>query len=87
MSSIIHEFEIVTQNKNVRSDCRAIMFVNKGTSTVTINGVYTIAPGEAPLSLNADHPDIDVTNYRIKFNDIGTKNLIIIRQLTHRGNN
>ncbi len=67
------------QNGYVESDCNAIQFLNRGSASVTINKAIVLAQGEE-ISFSGLEDEKDITNYQIKFDSSGDKNLIVNRK-------
>jgi len=71
--------ETITINKNVDAGCNAIIFTNRGTTTVLING-QTLLANES-MANNGLPGEIDVTRYDIVFSGAGTNALNIRRKI------
>lgn len=80
----ITDFQTVTNNKIVQSNCMSITFINRSNSTVIINGLVLPPNLGRNETLEIRQPDgfIDRTQYDISFlSDGPTKDCSIIRIL------
>ena len=75
----ITDFENISSTKMVQSNCMSISFINKGTSTVTINGLELTA--NETIEVSQPNTFIDRTQYQLSFAAGGTKNCLVIRIL------
>jgi len=75
----ITDFENISSTKMVQSNCMSITFVNKGTSTVTINGLELTA--NETIEVAQPNSFIDRTQYQVSFAASGANNVLVIRIL------
>lgn len=59
-------FRVLTENNKELSNCNVITFHNKGNTIATIDGSYTLNPGDV-LSIEHEPGVIDTTEYSIVF--------------------
>ena len=75
----ITDFENISSTKMVQSNCMSISFINKGTSTVTINGLELTA--NETIEVSQPNSFIDRTQYQLSFAAGGANNVLVIRIL------
>jgi hypothetical protein len=75
----ITDFENISSTKMVQSNCMSITFINKGTSTVTVNGLI-LAVNET-IEVAQPNSFIDRTQYQVSFAAGGANNCLVIRIL------
>lgn len=76
-----HITEVVTQNRQVESNCHAISFLNTGETMVRVLDI-PIQPGDPLLAFLGEPSTVDETFYPVAFaSEVGKRNeLIIIRR-------
>ena len=67
-------------NGQVKSDCADIIFINTGTTTITINQSLPLAPGQS-FTFSANAGEIDRTIYTYTFSGAGTNSITIFRKI------
>ena len=75
----ITDFQNISSTKMVQSNCMSISFINKGTSTVTINGLELTA--NETIEVSQPNTFIDRTQYQVSFAAGGSNNCLVIRIL------
>tara|TARA_B110000503_G_scaffold56831_1_gene90976 strand:+ start:831 stop:1115 length:285 start_codon:yes stop_codon:yes gene_type:complete len=75
----ITDFENISSTKMVQSNCMSISFINKGTSTVTINGLELTS--SETIEVAQPNSFIDRTQYQVSFATGGQNNILVIRIL------
>lgn len=75
----ITDFQNISSTKMVQSNCMSITFINKGDTTVTVNGLI-LAVSES-IEIAQPNNFIDRSQYQVSFGEGAVKNLLVIRIL------
>lgn len=75
----ITDFQNISSTKMVQSNCMSITFVNKGDTTVTINGL--VLQADETIEIGQPNSFIDRTQYQVSFGVGASKNCLVIRIL------
>lgn len=75
----ITDFQNISTTKIVQSNCMSITFVNKGDTTVTVNGL--VLQSNETIEVAQPNNFIDKSKYQVSFGAGASKNLLVIRIL------
>ena len=75
----ITDFQNISTTKIVQSNCMSITFVNKGDTTVTVNGL--VLQANETIEVAQPNTFIDRTQYQVSFGAGASKNCLVIRIL------
>ncbi len=77
ISRVNWEPYVFTNNQSRIFYANSMVLVNQGTGNISINGIFTMLPGDS-LSLDCDQNEIDYTVYKIIFVPGATTNKLAI---------
>lgn len=70
---------VINQSRDIPSDCNSIGFKNQGSSTVYVAGLRLL-PGESFFVPYGNAGELDKTQWNIRFNGVGTNELVVLRK-------
>ncbi len=80
MKRYVIEFQQYGSPQQVTTRCNSIQFINRGTSTVTIDRVMVLNAGEI-FTFEGNINEITERAVNIAFGNTGTRNLIVVKKI------
>jgi len=73
------QFDVVSRDQTVESNCANMIFINKGSLGVKVNG-FPLSTGDS-FAGNGNFNELDITNYVVVFDSgLGSKLLYVMRK-------
>lgn len=73
-------FQLYQNSDYVESNCAEIIFINNGTSNVTLNNTLLLQPTQS-FSTDGKNGEMDTTRYNLDFGVSGNNSCVVIRKM------